>query len=96
MPVGKDQVTVVVPTLNEEKAIGLMIKELKTECYANILVIDGYSTDRTTRIAKENEANVISQYGRGKAGAIRTAIDMVKTPYMLVMDADYTYEPKDI
>ena len=66
------------------------------EGYGNILVVDGYSTDRTVDVAKSRGATVIYQNGFGKAGAVATAIGMVSTPYMLVMDGDYTYDPRDI
>lgn len=92
----KDSVTVVLPTLNEEKAIGSVIDELLSEGYTNILVVDGYSTDDTVKIAREKGVRVVYQKGKGKAGAIKTAIEIVDTPYMLVMDADHTYDPKDI
>ncbi len=94
--ISKDDVTVVLPTLNEERAIGSVIERLLSEGYKNILVVDGYSKDRTVEIAREKGARVVYQKGRGKAGAIRTAIELVDTPYMLVMDADLTYDPKDI
>ena len=89
-------VTVVLPTLNEEEAIGRVIDELWGEGYSNILVVGGGSSDGTVRIAEERGVKVIPQCGRGKAGAVRTAIGYVDTPYMLVMDADYTYDPRDI
>lgn len=92
----KEDVTVVLPTLEEEKAIGSVLDELIAEGYTNILVVDGYSKDKTVEIARSKGAKVVYQKGKGKAGAIRTAIEIVETPYMLVMDADYTYDPKDI
>ena len=91
-----DDLTVVIPTLNEREAIGLVLDELRQEGYKNLLVVDGYSTDGTPDIAREKGALVIFQHGAGKAGAIKTALEHVKTPYMLVMDGDYTYDPKDI
>jgi len=94
--ISKEDITVVLPTLNEEKAIGKVIDELLSEGYTKILVVDGYSTDRTVEIARSKGVEVVYQKGKGKAGAIRTAIEIVETPYMLVMDADYTYDPKDI
>ena len=94
-PVTKEQVTVVIPVLNEEEAIGQVIDEVKQQGYRKILVIDGYSTDRTAQIAREKGAIVVQQHGAGKAGALRTAFDLVNTPYMLVMDGDHTYDPKD-
>jgi len=49
----KEMVSIVLPTLNEEEAIGTVIDELKHEGYENILVVDGYLTDFTVKIAKE-------------------------------------------
>ena len=46
MSVGRDDVTVVLPTLNEEEAIGRVIGELREAGYRNVLVVDGYSSDR--------------------------------------------------
>jgi len=94
--VEKDRVTIVLPTLNEEAAIGKVIDEIKAEGYSRILVVDGYSKDKTVEIAREKGADVVYQHGVGKAGAIKTAIEHVNTPYILFMDGDYTYDPKDI
>ena len=96
MAIGKDQVTVVVPTYNEEKAIGMVLDELFEAGYKNVLVVDGYSVDATVKLAESRGVPVVLQNGPGKTGAIRTALDFVKTPYMLVMDGDYTYCAKDI
>ena len=92
----KDDFSVVIPVLNEEKAIGRVIEAVNKAGYHNILVVDGYSTDRTVSVASDNGAIVIYQHGKGKTGAIRTAIDHIVTPYFVVMDGDCTYDPKDI
>jgi len=94
--IGVDDITVVLPTLNEEEAVGKVIDELRGEGFNKILVVDGYSSDGTVDIAKEKGVRVVFQRGSGKAGAIRTALEVVETPYMVVMDADYTYDPGDI
>ena len=96
MPVGKHQVTVVIPALNEEKAIGLVLDELFEAGFKNVLVVDGYSVDGTVKIAEGRGVRVIQQNGHGKTGALKTAVTYVDTPYMLVMDGDYTYCAKDI
>ncbi|MEM0196191.1 MAG: glycosyltransferase family 2 protein [Sulfolobales archaeon] len=96
MPVSKKEVTVLIPTFMEEEAIGLVLSELKSEGYTNILVVDGRSTDRTVEIAKSMGVEVTYQDGRGKADAIKTGLRYVRTPYVVVMDGDYTYDPKDI
>ncbi len=90
------EVTIVIPTLNEAEGIGNVIDELKFYNYGKILVVDGYSKDGTSEIAKARGATVISQETKGKGGALRTAIRYVETPYMLVMDGDFTYDPASI
>jgi dolichol-phosphate mannosyltransferase len=96
MAVEKDEVTIVLPTLNEEKAVRKVISELKKAGYNNILIVDGYSTDKTVKIAESNGARVVLQHSKGKSGALETAVENVDTPFMLVMDCDCTYDPKDI
>ena len=96
MAVSKDQVTVVVPTLNEEEAIGAVLDELKQHGYDNVLVVDGYSTDNTVEVANHNGVRVVFQHGRGKTGALRTAVDYVDTPYLVMMDGDCSYDPRGI
>ena len=92
----RDQVTVVIPTLDEEEAIGPLIDEVKAAGYGNVLVVDGYSNDRTVEIAKGKGAVVLGQHGKGKSGAVLVARDVVKTPYFILMDGDYSYDPHDI
>jgi dolichol-phosphate mannosyltransferase len=92
----KEDLTILIPTLNEAGAIGKVIDELRSEGYNNILVVDGHSRDGTVEAARSKNVAVAFQEGRGKADAIRTGIKLVKTPFLIVMDGDYTYDPKDI
>jgi dolichol-phosphate mannosyltransferase len=92
----KDKVTVVLPTLNEDMGVLSVIEELREDGYDRILVVDGYSEDSTVERAHENGVNVLYQHGIGKAGAVKTAVELVNTPFIVFMDADHTYDPKDI
>lgn len=92
----RDEVTIVLPTLNEAEAIGSLIDEIRSKGYSNILVVDGFSKDDTQEIAREHGATVLGQHGKGKSGAILVARDVVDTPFFLIMDGDYTYDPNDI
>lgn len=90
--VKEENITIVIPTLNEEEAIGKVLNELQSLGFKNIVVVDGYSTDRTLEIAKQFGVKTISQHGKGKTGALKTALEHIETPYLLVMDGDYTYD----
>jgi glycosyltransferase involved in cell wall biosynthesis len=99
LPISKNDLTVVIPVKNEELAIGSVIDELTQEEYNNILIVDGYSADNTLQLIQQRKdvtVTVIQQHGNGKTGAIQTAIENVTTPYMLILDGDYTYPAKDI
>jgi dolichol-phosphate mannosyltransferase len=94
--VEKDDVTIVVPTLNEALGIGQVIEKIMNEGYYNILVVDGYSSDDTIEVARQYDVKIIHQHGNGKTGAIKTSVDHIKSPYFVVIDGDTTYDPKDI
>lgn len=96
MNLGKKDVTVVLPTLDEEESIGPVIDELHGEGFENLLVVDGHSADSTVEKAKKRGVDVIYQEGEGKAEAVKTGIRKVETPYLVVMDADWTYPAEDV
>ena len=52
----RDQVTVVIPTLDEEEAIGPLIDAVRAAGYGKILVVGGHSKDNTARVAPERGA----------------------------------------
>ncbi|WP_148677264.1 glycosyltransferase family 2 protein [Staphylothermus hellenicus] len=90
--------TVLIPVLNEAKAIGKVLDEVLNVGVPreNIIVVDGGSSDGTVEIARSRNVEVIPQEGKGKALAIKTGLKHVSTPYVLVMDGDYTYPAKHI
>jgi len=92
----RSSVTVVIPTLNEREAIGKVLDEVMSCGYTNILVVDGGSTDGTVEIVRSKGVKLVFQEGKGKADAIATALRYVETPYVVIMDGDYTYPAKHI
>lgn len=89
-------VTILIPTKNEEDGIGWVIDEFRKLGYNNIFVIDGHSTDRTREIAEAKGAKVVLQSGKGKGQAVAEAFKMIDTPVVVMIDGDGTYDPKDI
>ena len=86
----------VLPTKNEEEAISGLIDEIHACGYTNLLAVDGQSTDRTVKVAEERGVKVVQQTGKGKRDAVVTALRLVDTPYCVFMDADMSYDPRDI
>ncbi len=95
MKFNKDEVCILIPTLNEAPTIGGVVKEFKALGYNHILVIDGKSTDNTVKNAREAGATVRTQTGKGKGNAIIEAFEVIEQPYILMVDGDGTYSSKD-
>lgn len=95
MKFNKDEVCILIPTLNEGPTIGGVVREFKALGYNHILVMDGRSTDNTTKVAREAGANVRTQSGKGKGNAIIEAFEFIEQPYILMLDGDGTYSARD-
>jgi len=90
-----NSITVVIPTLNEENAIGEVIDGFKDLGFSDILVIDGGSTDKTREIAERRGAHVIIQSGKGKGQAIAEAFNLINSEIAVLIDGDGSYRPQD-
>lgn len=96
-----ESVAVVIPTLNEERAIGRVIEQvpvsdlLKDGFETKLYVVDGRSTDATREIATRKGAYVIFYEGKGKGAAVRAAFEVIDADYVIIVDGDDTY-PIDV
>lgn len=98
------KVTVLIPCLNEAKGIAKVIKgfprdELaKQDLALHVLVIDNNSTDNTTAVAQKAGAQVVHEPNRGKGNAVRAGLRHIPedTDYVVMLDGDNTYHPKEI
>jgi glycosyltransferase (TIGR04182 family) len=95
MKFNKDEVCILIPTLNEGLTIGTIVQEFTGLGYTHILVIDGKSSDNTIKSAREAGATVRTQSGKGKGNAIIEAFEVIEQPYILMLDGDGTYSAKD-
>ena len=89
-------ISVVMPTLDEEDGIAECITRIKTalaelETPGEIIISDS-STDRTPEIARDMGAIVVEPDGVGYGYAYRYAFERVRGEYIVMGDADTTYD----
>lgn len=90
------KVSIVIPTLNEEKNLPIVLEELKKmNCIDEIIVVDGHSEDRTVDIAKKFSCKIIYD-DKGKGSALRKGMNMARGGVVVNMDADCSMIPKEI
>lgn len=95
VPVAK--VVLIIPALNEEPVIGHTLGLVPRGIYAEIIVADNGSTDRTAEIAREAGATVVSEPERGYGAACLRAMASIPPDADLVvfMDADSSDNPSE-
>jgi glycosyltransferase involved in cell wall biosynthesis len=94
---GKPLVSVVMPCLNEEAAIGICIEKIQRTFAAakingEIVVCDNGSTDDTVAIAERMGARVVHQPMRGYGNAYIKGFASANGEYLIMGDADDTYD----
>ncbi|MBM9501263.1 glycosyltransferase family 2 protein [Leptospira sp. 201903071] len=97
-------VSVVIPALNEEKSIALVLKDLqkiKNSKIREIIVVDNGSRDKTAEIAFQNGAVVLNEFERGYGAAclrgIRRILESADPPNLVAfVDADYSDSPAEL
>ncbi len=90
------EVCILIPTLDEEETIGMVISGFKSEGFENIFVMDGNSEDSTREIAKRAGARVEIQRGRGKGAAVKQAFELIEDEIIVIVDGDGTYSPSEV
>jgi glycosyltransferase involved in cell wall biosynthesis len=94
----KPYVSVVIPTLNEEKNIGSLLRQvspmLKGYEY-EVIVVDGHSKDRTVEIARSMGAKIIYD-DLGKGSALAKGIRAARGRIIVSMDADLSNRAREL
>lgn len=93
-------IAAVVPTLDEEDAIGAVIDAMPDSIAGEdveVFVIDGGSSDDTVEIARSRGATVMDQsYPGAKGAAVREAVDEIDAGVYVFLDGDGTYDPRQM
>jgi len=95
----KGKVSVIIPTMNEERSIGLVIDEVNKALGPRpheILVVDTNSKDRTREIAVERGAVLVDEPRRGYGRAYKTGFEKAGGEFLATLDADTTYPASEI
>jgi len=88
-------ITVIVPTYNEEKSIKdtlIAVKQQKCDLTFEVIVVDGQSTDNTVSIA-QNIAKVYISPLKGKAFQLNYGISKTSGELLILLDADTIVNP---
>lgn len=85
-PVGRLEITVVIPALNEACQIADCVRALRWA--ADVVVVDGGSTDQTVRLAREAGARVLELHGQTIGAQRNVGIETARHDWVLALDAD--------
>jgi len=92
----RPQVSVIIPCLNEEEAVGKVVDQASEGIrlsgrVGEIVVVDNGSTDRSGEVAAAHGAIVVSEPRRGYGSAYLAGLEAARGEYLVMGDADDTY-----
>jgi len=86
---------IVIPALNEEHALPLVLADIPESLTAHVVVVDNGSTDRTAEVAAALGATVLSEPYRGYGAACLKGISWLQAQspcpeVLIILDADHS------
>ncbi len=97
----KKGLSIVMPCLNEEKTLAVCINKAKNSLKSmnidgEVIIADNGSTDNSISIAKECGARVVNVREKGYGSALRGGIAAAEYEYVIMGDADDSYDFSNI
>jgi rSAM/selenodomain-associated transferase 2/rSAM/selenodomain-associated transferase 1 len=90
------RIAVLIPALNEERAVGQVIRAIPS-WVDEIVVVDNGSTDRTSAVAETCGARVVREPRRGYGQACLAGMAALSAPEVVVfVDADFSDYPDEV
>ncbi|MHC4263469.1 MAG: glycosyltransferase family 2 protein [Planctomycetota bacterium] len=101
------RVVLVMPALDEEEALPLVLDELPRGLFERVIVVDNGSTDRTAAVARERGATVVVESAKGYGNACQAGIaealvgderhpPLEDRDVLAFCDADHSDYPEDL
>ncbi len=92
------KVGVIIPVLNEEDSIALVIRDLPREEVSLLLVVDNGSDDQTAELARAEGAVVLDEAERGYGAACLRGIANLEPEIdtVVFLDGDYSDSPEEL
>ncbi|MCP4197057.1 MAG: glycosyltransferase [Proteobacteria bacterium] len=92
-------VDIIIPVLNEERALATVLGNLPREAVRRVVVVDNGSTDRPAQIARDHGALVVFEPRRGYGRAVWAGVEelLADPPEVVVfMDGDAADDPSEL
>lgn len=87
----RSRITVIIPALNEQDALPLVLRDLPWNMVSEVIVVDNGSTDDTPAVAHRAGAHVIHEPQRGYGAACLAGIRAIQDSDIIVfLDGDYS------
>ncbi len=92
------RVSVIIPTRNEEEAIGRVLADLPRSRVHEVIVVDSESIDRTREVAEAHGARVVREPRRGYGRACLTGLEHAdpSSDVVVFLDGDYSDRPAEL
>jgi glycosyltransferase involved in cell wall biosynthesis len=93
-------IDVVIPALDEERSLPLVLADLPRPPVRRVVVADNGSSDGTARVAAAGGAVVVAAHRRGYGSACLAALDHLRRnqppDFVVFIDADYSDHPEEL
>jgi glycosyltransferase involved in cell wall biosynthesis len=101
MSAAAPEISVVIPCLNEEEAVGAVVDQAWEGISASgrpgeVIVVDNRSTDRSAEVAADHGAIVVREERPGYGSAYLAGLAVARGDYIVMGDADETYPIRDL
>jgi glycosyltransferase involved in cell wall biosynthesis len=95
-PPGEGGVALIIPVLNEAETIGDVVHAVPRDLVAEVIVVDGGSTDETVARARAAGARVIVEPRSGYGAACLAGVRATAQPVVAFIDGDGSDDPAEI